>query len=73
MNSKEQEKLSGNFDNDSVTVQRQALVETTSQREENSVSSLKEEIHLIKLSNQQLQWKMANVTGISLLCLRAQS
>ncbi|KAJ6665463.1 hypothetical protein lerEdw1_003304 [Lerista edwardsae] len=70
MNSKEQvngspsrEKLSGHFDND--TVQRQAFLETKSQREEtlSYISSLKEEIHLIKLSNQQLEWKMANATG----------
>ncbi|XP_066465606.1 macrophage receptor MARCO [Tiliqua scincoides] len=57
-----QEKMLGHFYND--TVQRQAFLETKSQRNENFISSLKEEIHLIKLSNQQLQWKMANFTGI---------
>lgn len=57
-----QEKMVGNFDN--VTVQSQAFLGTKPKREENYISSLKEEIHLLKLSNQQLQWKMTNVTGI---------
>lgn len=61
------EKMVGNFDN--VTVQSQAFLGTKPKREENYISSLKEEIHLLKLSNQQLQWKMTNVTGIYLHCL----
>lgn len=32
------------------------------------IHSFKKEIHVIKLSNQHLQWEMANITGTSLFC-----
>ncbi|XP_042302094.1 macrophage receptor MARCO [Sceloporus undulatus] len=54
-------KLKSHFAND--TVQKENIFGTNSQRrEENWIRSLKEEIQIIKLSNQHLHWKMANVT-----------
>ncbi|KAH0621342.1 hypothetical protein JD844_022507 [Phrynosoma platyrhinos] len=54
-------KLKSHFSND--TVQKENIFGTHSQRrEENWIRSLKEEIQIIKLSNQHLHWKMANVT-----------
>lgn len=64
------EKLASYFVNDTMLANDIEQMEASSQRKgDNWVRNLKEEIHIIKLSNQHLEWRMTNFTGIFFLLL----
>uniref|UniRef100_A0A670IDA3 Uncharacterized protein n=1 Tax=Podarcis muralis TaxID=64176 RepID=A0A670IDA3_PODMU len=57
------EKLASYFVNDTMLANDIEQMEASSQRKgDNWVRNLKEEIHIIKLSNQHLEWRMTNFT-----------